>query len=158
LNSRDHDFIEEDTEMLEQLSPFVGEWDLEVSLPSPDEVSARAVFEWALDGTFLVQRVEISIPEAPNSIAIIGEDPRGGAVAQHYFDSRGVVRVYDMTFEDGVWTLQRDSPDFSELGFWQRYRGTFSADGNTIDGAWESSQDEGATWEHDFDIVYTRVA
>ena len=106
--------------MIDQLSPFVGKWDLEVSLPSPDGVTARATFEWALDGTFLVQRVEISIPEAPNSIAVIGADPRGGAFAQHYFDSRGVVRVYDMTFDDGVWTLQRDSPDFSDLDFWQR--------------------------------------
>ena len=53
--------------MLEQLSPFVGEWDIEVSLPSPSDVTARAVFEWALDGRFLLQRTEISIPEAPNS-------------------------------------------------------------------------------------------
>jgi hypothetical protein len=155
---RGHDVTREDTEMLDQLNPFVGTWDLEVSLPSPGEVSARAVFEWALDGTFLVQRVEISIPEAPNSIAIIGADPRGGALAQHYFDSRGVIRVYAMTFENGLWTLQRDSPDFSDLSFWQRYIGRFSADGATISGAWEMSTDEGATWEHDFDIVYRRTA
>jgi hypothetical protein len=158
LNSRDRDVIEEDTEMLEQLRPFIGEWNLEVSLPAPDEVTARATFEWALDGRFLIQRVEISIPEAPNSIAVIGADPRGGAYAQHYFDSRGVVRVYGMTFEDGVWTLQRESPDFSELGLWQRYSGTFSADGDAIEGAWEMSHDEGATWERDFAIVYRRVA
>jgi hypothetical protein len=143
LNSRDRDVIEEDTEMLEQLRPFIGEWNLEVSLPAPDEVTARATFEWALDGRFLVQRVEISIPEAPNSIAIIGVDLRGGGLAQHYFDTRGVVRVYGMTIEDGVWTLRRDSPDFSELGFWQRYEGTFSADGNTIDGAWHMSKRRG---------------
>jgi hypothetical protein len=50
--------------MLEQLSPFIGEWNLEVSLPSPDEVTARATFEWALDGRFLLQRTEVSLPEA----------------------------------------------------------------------------------------------
>ena len=144
--------------MLDRLNPFVGEWELDVSLPSPDEVRARAVFEWALDGRFLVQRVEISIPEAPNSIALMGADPGGDAFTQHYYDSRGVIRLYAMTFEDGVWTLQRDSPDFSELGFWQRYSGTFSADGDAIEGAWEMSHDEGATWEHDFDLVYRRVA
>ena len=116
------------------------------------------MFEWALDGRFLVQRTEISIPEAPNSISIIGADPRGDAYAQHYFDSRGVIRVYAMTFEDGVWTLLRDSPDFSDLSFWQRYTGTFSEDGATIDGHWEMSHDEGATWEKDFDLVYRRVA
>ena len=63
-----------------------------------------------------------------------------------------------MTFEDGVWTLQRDSPDFSDLSFWQRYRGTFS-DGRRDDRrGWEVSHDEGATWEKDFDLVYRRVA
>ena len=144
--------------MLDRLEPFVGEWDLDVSLPSPDEVRARAVFEWALDGRFLVQRVEISIPEAPNSIALMGADPGGDAFTQHYYDSRGVIRLYAMTFEDGVWTLQRDSPDFSELDFFQRYTGTFSVDGDTIDGHWEISHDEGATWEHDFDLAYRRVA
>ena len=144
--------------MLEQLNPFVGEWDLEVSLPSPSEVRARAVFEWALDGRFLVERSEISIPEAPDSISLIGADPGGDAFTQHYFDSRGVIRIYAMTFEDGVWTLERSSPDFSDLNFWQRYTGTFSADGDTIDGRWEISHDAGATWEHDFDLVYRRTA
>ena len=91
--------------MLDRLEPFVGEWDLEVSLPSPDEVRARAVFEWALDGRFLVQRVEISIPEAPNSIALIGADPGGDAFTQHYYDSRGVARLYAMTFTDDIWSF-----------------------------------------------------
>jgi len=144
--------------MLERLNPFVGEWELEVSLPSPADVRATAVFEWALDGRFLIQRTEISIPEAPNSIALIGVDPNGVAFTQHYFDSRGVIRVYSMTFDDGVWTLLRDSPDFSDLNFWQRYTGTFSEDGATIAGSWEMSQDEGATWKKDFDLIYRRVA
>ena len=82
----------------------------------------------------------------------------GGAFAQHYFDTRGVIRVYDMTFEDGVWTLQRDSPDFSDLSFWQRFSGTFSEDGATITGRWDASHDKGATWEKDFDLVYRKVA
>ena len=62
-----------------------------------------------------------------------------------------------MSFEHGVWTLQRDSPDFSDLNFWQRYRGTFSEDGARIDGYWEASTDEGATWAKDFDLVYRRA-
>jgi hypothetical protein len=143
--------------MLERLNPFVGTWNLETSLPSPPGASAQSVFEWVLGGRFLIQRTEISIPEAPNSVSLIGVDPGGEAFSQHYFDSRGVVRVYAMRFEYGVWTLRRDSPDFSDLNFWQRYVGTFSADGDTIDGAWELSHDEGATWEKDFDFVYTRV-
>jgi len=34
--------------------------------------------------------------------------------------------------------------------------GTFSADGNTISGAWESGRDNGE-WEHDFALTYRRA-
>jgi CBS domain-containing protein len=50
------------------------------------------------------------------------------------------------------------------LGWLDRDRSVVSAreavlseDGNTISGAWEKS-DDGSTWEHDFDLTYTRVA
>lgn len=46
--------------------------------------------------------------------------------------------------------------DFSPLDFSQRFTGTFSDDGRTIQGRWETCHD-GSTWEHDFDLVYRRV-
>jgi hypothetical protein len=90
-------------------------------------------------------------PGGPGVIAIIGvgEDR---SLAQHYFDSRGVHRVYQMSLDSGTWKLWRESP-----GFWQRYTGTISADGKTISGAWEKSP-EGTVWEHDFDLTYTKIA
>ena len=56
-----------------------------------------------------------------------------------------------MTLADGVWTLRRDAP-----GFCQRFRGTFSADGDAITGSFEQSPD-GESWAHDFDIGYRKV-
>jgi hypothetical protein len=45
----------------------------------------------------------------------------------------------------------------SPSGSWrQRFTGTFGADGNTIDGAWESGR-EGGGWEHDFALTYRRA-
>ena len=79
-----------------------------------------------------------------------------GAYTQHYYDSRGVVRVYVMTLADGAWTLTRERPDFTPLEFPQRFTGTFSADGNTITGAWEIGAD-GGEWEHDFALTYRRA-
>jgi len=38
----------------------------------------------------------------------------------------------------------------------QRFTGTFSADGKIIEGRWETSRD-GSSWEHDFDLTYTKV-
>ena len=104
----------------------------------PADVGARVTFEWLPGERFLVQRWEVPIPEAPDGIAIIGPDPkREGNYLQHYFDSRGVARVYKMSLANGIWQLWRDEPDFSALDFAQRYTGTFSNDGRTITGAWE---------------------
>ena len=94
---------------------------------------------------------------APDGLAIIGADPENeGNYLQHYFDSRGVARLYKMSFGDGIWKLWRDSPDFSPLNFAQRYTGTVNSDRKTISGAWEICHD-GKTWEHDFDLTYTRI-
>ena len=41
-----------------------------------------------------------------------------------------------MTFREGTWTLQRDTPDFTSLDFGQRFIGTFGDDGVRIDGRW----------------------
>jgi hypothetical protein len=143
---------------LERLDAFIGEWSVDASFPDapPTGVAGRTEFEWVLGGQFLVQRSDLPHPDAPDSLAIIGVDPEGEAYSQHYFDSRGVARVYAMTFSDGVWKLLRDSPDFTPLNFSQRFTGTFSDDGKTIKGRWELSRD-GSRWDHDFDLTYTRV-
>jgi hypothetical protein len=91
-------------------------------------------------------------PDAPDGIAIIGFDEDRATYLQHYFDSRGVARVYEMSFTDGVWKLLRLAPGFS-----QRFTGTFNDTADTISGRWERSSD-GSHWEPDFDIAYKRAA
>ena len=143
---------------IEALQPLIGEWDLEprFSFPVPDGVTGRVVFEWMEGGRFLIERWAVSLPEAPDGIAIIGPNERGDGYRQHYFDSRGVARVYQMGFEGGIWTLSRTTPDLSPLDFSQRFSGRFADDGDTIAGVWEISND-GATWEKDFDLTYRRI-
>ena len=150
---------------LARLEVFAGEWVMEARFPGgqPAPASAaggdpvaRSRFEWALDRQFLLQRTEISVPQAPDSLAIVSADLETGAYTQHYYDSRGVVRLYAMTLADGVWTLTRESPDFTPLEFRQRFTGTFSGDGNTISGAWEKDLN-GAGWEQDFALTYRRA-
>jgi hypothetical protein len=140
------------------LDVLLGEWGVEASIPSigPTPLEGRMLFEWDLDGQFLMQRSTISDPGAPDSVAVIGPDPATEGYLQHYFDSRGVVRLYAMNLKNGVWSLIRNTPDFSELKFWQRFTARFSEDGDTITGAWEMSQD-GAHWDHDLDLIYRRV-
>jgi hypothetical protein len=140
------------------LEPLVGEWSMEVVAPwaPPGDQGARLHVEWMEGKRFLVQRWTVPVPEAPDGIALIGFDARRGTLLQHYFDTRGVARVYEMTFGDGVWTLERTTEDFSPLDFKQRYRGTLSEDGRTVEGRWEICHD-GSTWERDFDLTYRRL-
>jgi len=56
-----------------------------------------------------------------------------------------------MTFSGSVWKMWRQAP-----GFWQRFSGTLSDDGSSITAMWEKSPD-GSTWEHDFDLIYSKV-
>lgn len=135
---------------LARLAVFAGEWEEKVTLAGGEVAErGRTVFEWGLDGQVLLERSHWPHPDFPDSLAIIAAGPDGSSYTRHYFDSRGVVRVYAMTFRDGVWTLLRDAPDFTPLAFAQRFTGRFADGGTTIDGTWETS-DDGVHWEHDF--------
>ncbi len=145
---------------VEALKPLVGEWRLVASFKDmpPADIDARVTFEWLPGERFLIQRWEVPIPEAPDGIAIIGPDPESeGNYLQHYFDSRGVVRLYRMAFDGRTWTLLREEPDFSPLDFAQRYTGTLHDDGARITGRWEIRQ-PGRDWETDFELSYARLS
>jgi hypothetical protein len=142
---------ENDPDVMTYLDVFVGEWQMRASFAAEAPPAATTSFEWLNGGKFLVQRWVVDHPDAPDGIAVIGYDTDRSTYLQHYFDSRGVVRVYEMTFTGGVWTLLRFAPEFS-----QRYVGTLSEDGNTITGQWEMSSD-GTDWTPDFDLNYSRI-
>ena len=85
---------------LESLSALVGTWEIEARHPAlPDTVVAgRAVFEWFDGEKFLVQRSQNEHPDFPNSLSVIGEGEE--RLAMHYFDSRGVQRIYQVVMGD----------------------------------------------------------
>jgi hypothetical protein len=143
------------TQTLDALDVLIGEWGMVPSFAAneADAPRARTTFEWLPEKRFLIQRWEVDHPDAPDGIAIIGLDLDTGKLLQHYFDSRGVARVYEMTFLAKIWKLERRAaaPDFS-----QRFTGTIDADGDTIFGRWEHSSD-GSIWHDDFGLTYTRV-
>ncbi|HET8569660.1 MAG TPA: hypothetical protein VFM93_11835 [Candidatus Limnocylindria bacterium] len=130
------------------LDALVGTWTVDAVDPGHPTrtVRGRARFEW-LDGReFLIMRTTAR-PPFPGTVAIIGRER--GRFAMHYFDSRGVARVYRMTLARGVWTLWRDDPDFA-----QRFKGRFRDRGRRIDGAWELKA--GRSWKPDFPMTYRR--
>ena len=157
---------------LDHLDAFAGEWEAEATHPLiPDTVfRGRSTFEWLDGGHFLIWRMaDYDRPGIPNGLAILGchdaddadgsdgtdssgpssDSPEG--CTMHYFDERGVFRVYQFGAEQGVWRFWRNRPNFS-----QRYVYTLSADGDTISGGGELSRD-GTTWEPDLQMTFRRV-
>ena len=136
-----------------RLEPLVGEWTLEAKPPDgpPWPGEARATIEWHDSGAHLVQRSTVEMPEAPNTIAIMGCDAANGTYYQLYSDDRGVCRVYGMSIDESEWRLWREGEPFA-----QRFVGRFEDGGDTIRGRWELAMD-GAEFETDFDLVFRRV-
>jgi len=144
---------------LDRLNVLIGRWETAASFEAgffgsgspPVTGGGETTFEWLEGSFFLIQRFASEHPDAPDGITIIGTSADRETFEQHYYDSRGVARVYQMSLEGGAWKLWREAP-----GFWQRYTGAISDDGTTIKGAWEASED-GQEWKHDFVLTYIKV-
>ena len=68
----------------------------------------------------------------------------------HYFDERGVTRVYHVSMDGGAWRMWRDHPGFS-----QRLSGVFEDSGRTLRVSTELNQGEG--WKPDLQMTYRRA-
>jgi hypothetical protein len=141
------------------LEPLIGSWTVEAEFPTagPLVVRGRTTFDWLLARRFVLQRTEMDHPDAPDSSSILAPDPdRPGGWRQHYFDARGVVRLYDMSFDGRTWTLTRRAADFSPLDFAQRFTAELEDGGDTLAGRWEIAP-EGEDWRLDFRLTCRRT-
>lgn len=141
---------------LRPLERFVGSWSTAATHPAfPGVVVTGAVdVEWLEGGRFLVSRSRCEHPDFPDAISIIGRSDGdragddGGPLRLHYFDSRGVARVYDVDLDDGVFRYARAG------NFPQRFEGHF-VDDDTLVGVSELPDDSGQ-WRDDLAITYVR--
>ncbi len=124
------------------------------------QISVRSTIERF--GAFIVMRTVGEPAEMPSTLSVIGGSPDGEPQPMHYFDDRGVKRLFMTTVDGSTWTTWRapgedwNGPDGP--GFNQRFIGEISADGNTIEGRWERGMgDAGDQWELDFPITYVRT-
>jgi hypothetical protein len=82
---------------------FIGTWETEGTHPMlPGEaIRGTSTFEW-LDGErFVVWRSHYDHPQIPDAITIIGVTD--GQLSMHYFDQRGVYRVYAASLDQAKW-------------------------------------------------------
>ena len=141
---------------LAALQFLAGRWDMELSeaafLPEPGtKVRGSVTVEWIEQGAALAMRMGDAA--TPTATWIIGRDESGSGYHILYADDRGVSRVYQMSLSDRSWRIWRDTPEFS-----QRFEAEVSADRDEITGTWQKSSDGGKTWEHDFNVRYSRRA
>ena len=145
------------SEAMERLDVLIGEWRTTLKdawfLEPPDQhVPGTANVEW-LGDAFVVFRWTMQGdvgPATSEMVMVLGRSDPQDAYTALYKDERGVCRVFAMTFTDGRWTLVREDADM-----FQRFIADVAPD--RIAGRWEASDDRGATWRKDFDLVFDRA-
>jgi hypothetical protein len=140
---------------LNPLEMLLGNWVMEISnasfLPYPSaRIYGKSSFEWIEDGAYIVLRQGDRDAGSPIATWLISRDESKKEFAIFYYDDRNVSRIYQMSFDKGLWKIWRKAPGFS-----QRFKGIISEDGKTITASWEKSIN-GKEWEHDFDLIYSR--
>jgi hypothetical protein len=96
-------------------------------------VQGQVCYEWMEGGFFLMQHVDLGDNKGLEIIGHLrpfGEEPSED-IKSRYYGSRGETFDYVYELEGNtltIWGGEKGSPAF--------YRGTFSADGDTLSGAW----------------------
>jgi hypothetical protein len=140
---------------------LVGQWTTEAThpaLPGP-VISGSAQVEWLEGKKFLIYRTQYDHPDLPDAISIIGDTD---GLQMHYFDTRGVHRVYELSVTDDGWvmSMDRNSPArsfaSSDAPFSQRMTYTFDHADQKMSGQGQLSHDD-VTWEDDLTITCRRA-
>src|ERR1051326_5549720 len=112
---------------------LVGRWTTEAThraLPGA-VIRGSSEVEWLPGERFLILRSSYDHPDIPDAISIIGDT---GGLRMHYFDSRGVQRIFDVSVSDEGWeiAMDRDAPAGSfaspDAPFSQRIEYAFERD------------------------------
>ena len=146
---------------MHEFEPLIGTWlgEGEMPIDPPMRITVEATVERL--GPFLIFRSRGDPADVPDSISIIGGAPEGEPQPMHYFDERGVERLYVTSIEGSTWTISRSPGEDwngpAGPGFNQRFIGELSPDGERIDGRWERGMgDAGDQWELDFPLSCVR--
>ena len=128
------------------LDRLLGTWEFTMHHSDISEpVTGRQYYERVLDGAFVLQRWTYDRPDFPDAMALLTED------RYHYFDVRGITRVFDFDVDDAGWSMVLLDEDFSQRST-ARFRGP-----DVMESTGEKSHDKGVTWQHDFTMTYQRV-
>jgi hypothetical protein len=140
---------------------LLGRWTTEATHPAlPGAiVSGSSEIEWLEGERFLIYRSSYDHPDIPDSISIIGDTD---GLHMHYFDTRGVYRLLNVTVTGEGWEMAMDrhssvrsfaSPD---ANFSLRVIYSFEDNDRTMLGKAMLSYDN-VNWDNDLEITYRQV-
>jgi hypothetical protein len=128
------------------LDRLLGTWGFTMHHSAMSEsVTGRQRYERVLDGAFVLLHWTYDHTDFPDAMALLSDD------RYHYFDVRGITRVFELEVDDDGWSMIHLHADFS-----QRSTGRFRGP-DVIDSTGEMSHDNGVTWQPDFTMTYRRV-
>jgi hypothetical protein len=128
------------------LDRLLGTWEFTMHHSAVSEtVTGRQRYERVLDGAFVLQHWMYYHPDFPDAMVLLSND------RYHYFDVRGITRVFDFEVDEAGWSMIRLDEDFSQRST-ARFRGP-----DAMESTGEVSHDNGVTWQPDFTMTYRRV-
>jgi len=138
---------------LEPFDLLVGEWALTLTdawfLETREvRLHGRAIARW-LGDAFI--ELEGEIEGQHHWHFVLGRSDANDQLIALYHDPRPTSRLFVMSLTGGSWTLLREDPDF-----YQRFVADLGSE--RIHGRWDASEDRGATWRKDFDLIFERTA
>jgi hypothetical protein len=144
--------MQRNTELERVAAIFAGEWRVRLEhqwwVEDPDAVvTGTARGSW-LGDSFV--RFEASLDGKPTWDFVFGRSDAADRFVALYTDERGVHRIFDLVLDDEGWSMSRADPDFH-----QRLNGRL--EGDRMVGTADASEDEGATWRKDFDLIFERA-
>ena len=117
---------------LESLDRLIGTW------KQSGRIEGEITYEWTEGGFFLIQHVDLEQDgqkirgmEIIGHLQLFGEEPSKDIKSRFYSFLDGMTLDYVYEIEDDtltIWGGEKGSPAY--------YKGTFSADGNTLTGGW----------------------
>ena len=128
------------------LDRLLGTWGITMHHSAMSEpITGRQRYERVLDGAFVLQRWTYDHPDFPDAMALLSND------RYHYFDVRGITRVFDFEVDEAGWSMIRLDEDFSQRST-ARFHGP-----DAVESTGEVSHDNGVTWQPDCTMPYRRV-
>jgi hypothetical protein len=152
------DGMDDRSPTLDAFEAWLGDWTTVGVHPllRGGEVHGRASFEWGPGRRFVEIRASVDHPDFPDSISLLGPasediDAPTGSLVLHWFDSRGVQRIYTVDrVTERSFRLTRDAPEFN-----QRMTYELDADPGTARATGEM-QRPGEEWGDDLSMTLTR--